>query len=102
MPAATATEWLTAAAIGTGAYLPGALLILGLDHELPHLSHLSPTAALHRAIESGRYDPALITVTNARHSARDATERARRIPRDTAITAAALLMLLTATPEATR
>jgi hypothetical protein len=99
MPAATATEWLTAAAIGTGAYLPGALLILGLDHELPHLS---PTAALHRAIESGRYDPALIAVTNARHGARDAAERARRIPRDTALTAAALLMLLTATPEATR
>jgi hypothetical protein len=99
MPAATATEWLTAAAIGTAAYVPGALLILGLDHELPRLP-LAP--ALRRAIESGRLDPALIAVTNARHTARATADRARHIQRDTAITAAALLMLLTATPEATR
>ncbi|MFJ5151447.1 hypothetical protein ACIQCF_07635 [Streptomyces sp. NPDC088353] len=34
MPAATASQWLTAAAISTGLYLPGALLILALDHDL--------------------------------------------------------------------
>ncbi|MGW5123215.1 hypothetical protein ACWEQ7_03965 [Streptomyces sp. NPDC004069] len=34
MPAATATDWLTATAIGAGLYLPGALLILALDHDL--------------------------------------------------------------------
>ena len=33
MAAATATEWMTAAAISTAAFVPGALLILALDHD---------------------------------------------------------------------
>lgn len=53
MPAATATEWLTAAAIGTAGFVPGALLILGLDHDLrprmPHLSLDQARTAAHRA-----------------------------------------------------
>jgi hypothetical protein len=31
--AATSAEWLTAAATGSALYLPGALLILALDHK---------------------------------------------------------------------
>jgi len=34
MNAATAPEWLAAAAISTAAFVPGALLILALDHDL--------------------------------------------------------------------
>lgn len=34
MNAATASEWLTAGAIGVAAFTPGALLILSLDHDL--------------------------------------------------------------------
>jgi hypothetical protein len=34
MNAATTAEWLDAAAIGAGAFVPGALLILALDHDL--------------------------------------------------------------------
>jgi len=32
--AATATEWLTALTAATGLFLPGAALILALDHDL--------------------------------------------------------------------
>lgn len=52
MPAATATEWLTAAAIGTGAFAPGALLVVltaGSDYKLPHVSLDPARAAAHRA-----------------------------------------------------
>ncbi|MFF9758612.1 hypothetical protein ACF1G4_03425 [Streptomyces caelestis] len=34
MNAATTAEWWTAAAVGAAGFLPGALLILGLDHDL--------------------------------------------------------------------
>ena len=34
MNAATATEWLTALTAATGLFLPGAALILALDHDL--------------------------------------------------------------------
>jgi hypothetical protein len=34
MSAASLPEWLTAFAIGTALYVPGALLILSLDHNL--------------------------------------------------------------------
>ncbi|MFE7232522.1 hypothetical protein ACFVAF_18050 [Streptomyces sp. NPDC057596] len=58
MAAATAAEWLTAAAIGTGAFVPGALLILSLDHDLtPRLPHvdLEPArAAAERAAQRAR------------------------------------------------
>ena len=34
MNAATTAEWLTALAVGTSLFLPGAALILALDHDL--------------------------------------------------------------------
>lgn len=46
-----------------------------------------PRPTVRRAIESGRFDPALIAVANAKHDARLAA-------RDAAVTAAALLALL--------
>ncbi|MFJ2717465.1 hypothetical protein [Streptomyces sp. NPDC087437] len=54
MPAATATQWLTAAGIGTAAFAPGALLILGLDHDLtPRLPHVDLEPA-QRAAQQAR------------------------------------------------
>jgi hypothetical protein len=55
MPAATAAEWLTAAAIGTGAFLPGALVILGLDHQLPRVSLAPARAVAHRAHDAAEH-----------------------------------------------
>ena len=45
MNAATAAEWWTAAAIGTAGFVPGALLILGLDHDL-HPAHVPAVRAV--------------------------------------------------------
>jgi hypothetical protein len=57
------------------------------------LADFDPRPAVRRAIEAGRFDTALIAVTNARHTASGATVRARHIPRDAALSVAALLIL---------
>lgn len=51
MSAATATEWLACAGVGTAAFVPGALLILALDHDLhlPHVDVQAVSAAVERA-----------------------------------------------------
>lgn len=49
MPAATAAEWLTAAAIGTGSFLPIAAAVHFAGHDLPHVSLDPARAAAHRA-----------------------------------------------------
>ena len=52
MAAATAAEWLTAAAIGAGTYVPLAALVVasaGSDFHLPHVSFDPARAAAHRA-----------------------------------------------------
>ncbi|MGW7495413.1 hypothetical protein ACWGKA_14075 [Streptomyces luteogriseus] len=91
MAPATLPDWAAAISFGIAGYgvlsVPYFLLV---DADP---ADFDPRPALRRAIESGRYDPALIAVTNVRHTAHDAAERARRIPRDAAITAAALLAL---------
>jgi hypothetical protein len=91
MPAADPAEWAAAISFGIAGYgvlsVPYFLLV---DADP---ADFNPRPALRRAIESGRYDPALIAVTNARRTARETADRARLIPRDTAITAAALLAL---------
>ena len=98
MPAATPAEWAEAVSV--------ALMLSGTTTGLFHLTvdadpgDFDPRPAVRRAIESGRFDPALIAIVNARHTTREAAGRARALPRDTAITGAALLMLLT--PEASR
>jgi hypothetical protein len=57
------------------------------------LKDFDPRPAVRRAIEAGQYDAALIAVTNARLTAQAAAVRARHIPRDAALTVAALLSL---------
>jgi len=49
MPAATAAEWLTAAAIGTGSFLLIAVAVHFAGHDLPHVSLAPARAAAHRA-----------------------------------------------------
>lgn len=66
------------------------------------LADFDPRPGLARLVESGRVDAVLIAVVNAKHTARTAAVRARHIPRDAAISLAALLALLTITPGATR
>lgn len=99
MPAATPAEWgeaLSIALILTGG--AGGLFFLTVDADP---TDFDPRPALRRTVESGRLDPALITVVNARHTAHDTAARVRSVGRNTAVSAAALLMLLTAS-EATR
>jgi hypothetical protein len=63
------------------------------------LADFDPRPAVRRAIESGRLDPLLITVANVRFDGRemaaDARAFARLSLREAALTAAALLALLT-------
>jgi hypothetical protein len=58
------------------------------------LADFDPRPGLARLVESGRVDALLVAVTNAKRDARTATVRARHIPRDAAISLAALLLLL--------
>jgi hypothetical protein len=91
MPAADLTEWAAAISFGTASYAVLSVPVFLLVDADP--SDFDPRPALRHAIESGRLDPALIAVTNARHITRAAADRARHIPRDAALTAAALLAL---------
>ncbi|WP_439947260.1 hypothetical protein [Streptomyces sp. BBFR109] len=56
MTAATATEWLTAAGLATAAFIPGALLILSLDHDLrPRLPHIDLEPARETAARAAQW-----------------------------------------------
>ena len=68
------------------------------------LADFDPRPAVCRVVESGAVDGLLIAVTNAKHDAGAAAARVGHIPRDAAITVAALLLLLSApsASEATR
>jgi hypothetical protein len=95
-------EWAAFLSLGTGLTATGWLLWLLLFEPLLDCD-IDPRPALRRAIESGRVDPVRCAVANAKHDARAAADRAKHIPRDAAITTAALLALLIPTaPEATR
>lgn len=89
MPAADLNDWAAAGSLGLSAI---ALIALALAFADADPADFDPRPAVRRAIDSGRIDPALVAITSARHAARDA-----------AISTAALLMLLApASPEATR
>jgi hypothetical protein len=91
MPAADLNEWAAAISFGTASYAVLSVPVFLLADADP--ADFDPRPALRRAIKSGRFDPALIAVTNARHTTQAAADRARHIPRDAALTAAALLAL---------
>jgi hypothetical protein len=87
-------EWVAFLSLGVGGYAALSVpffLLVDADR-----ADFDPRPALARAVESGRLDPLLVAVVNARHDARDAL-------REAVLTAAALLMLISpAAPEATR
>lgn len=95
--AASLDDWLTALSVGQMALGALGFSMSFVDADL---ADFDPRPAVRRAIESGRYDPVLITVGPMKADARRAAARARHIPRDAAISAAALLALLT-TPKGT-
>jgi len=74
---------------GFGVYSVGWHLFVEADP-----ADFDPRPALARLVESGRLDALLVAVTNAKHDAHTAAARARHIPRDAAISLAALLALL--------
>lgn len=85
------TEWAAAISFGIASYAALSIPVFLLADADP--ADFDPRPAVRRAIESGRLDPALIAVVNARHAAHEAVDRIRNAPRDAAITAAALLAL---------
>ena len=93
-------EWAEALSFAAGVYaalsVPYFLLV---DAEL---SDFDPRPAARRAVESGRLDPLLVAVANSKHDAHAAGVRALHVPRDLAVSATALLMLLTVSPGGTR
>ncbi|MEJ8671924.1 hypothetical protein WKI71_36840 [Streptomyces sp. MS1.AVA.1] len=85
----TSAEWAAFLSLGvSGGAIWTGLFLLVVDADL---EDFDPRPALRRVVESPAADRVLIAVTNARHNLREA-----------ALTAAALLMLLTARPEALR
>jgi hypothetical protein len=69
--AATTGEWIGALALGTTAFIPGALLILALDHNLrPRIPHIDLTPALDtaaRAMQWTRVQAAALLLLAAWH-----------------------------------
>ena len=86
------SEWAAVLSLGVGvhaAFSAPYFLLVNAKR-----SDFDPRHAVRRAIESGRVDPLLVAVANAKYDARAAADRAKHIPRDAAITTAALLALL--------
>lgn len=93
-------EWAEVLAGATGGYAAlSAVYFLLVDADP---CDFDPRPAVRRAVESGRFDPVLVAVANGKHTARCAAVRARHLPRDAAISTAALLALLLPTSEVTR
>jgi hypothetical protein len=96
----TLADWLAVVSFGIGAHAALSVpYFLTVDADL---ADFDPRPAMSRALESGRLDLVLITVANAKYAVREAASEARQLAalnlRDAAITAAALLALLTITP----
>jgi hypothetical protein len=93
----TPSEWAAFISLGVSFWSScSAVVWLTADADL---KDFDPRPAVSRAIEAGQYDTALIAVTNARLTAQAAAVRARHIPRDAALTVAALLSLTIPTGE---
>ena len=97
-------DWLAVVSFGIGTY--AALCVpyfLAVDADP---GYFDPRPAMSRAVESGRLDLALIAVANTKYDARvfvaDARQLAALNVRDAAITAAALLALLSPVAGGTR
>lgn len=94
------SEWAAVLSLGVGVH--GAFSVPYFLLVDASRTDFDPRPALARMVESGRVDPVLCAVANAKHDAHRAAFRARLSVRDAAVSVAALLMLLTATPGDTR
>ncbi|MFI1165564.1 hypothetical protein ACH4UM_18605 [Streptomyces sp. NPDC020801] len=98
--AASLTDWAAYLSLGTSISAAVSIPVhLFVDAER---SDFNPRPMLLRALESGRLDPLLNVACNAKADTRAAVAWACSLPRDAAISLAALLMLLSPNPEATR
>lgn len=93
-------EWAAVMSFGIGTHAALSVpYFLTVDADLVDFD---PRPAVFRLVESGRLDLVLIAVANAKYDVRAFVADARRLAalnlRDAAITAAALLALLTITP----
>lgn len=93
-------DWLAVVSFSIGTYAAlSVLYFLTVDADP---GYFDPRPALSRAVESGRLDVSLIAVANAKYDVRETASKARQLAalnlRDAALTAAALLALLTITP----
>lgn len=107
----TVSEWLSMLSLATSGYASFSVfyfLLVDADAR-----DFDPRPAVRRALESGPLTPAWQAAVDAGHTANrgialgkglghDAADRARHVPRDAAVTVAALLMLLTSAPGDTR
>ncbi|MFF3511590.1 hypothetical protein [Streptomyces sp. NPDC002573] len=89
-------DWAAFLSLGTSAYAAVSVpFFLLVDADL---ADFDPRPALSRLVESGRLDPLLVAVVNAKADAREIAADARHFTvlhlRDAAISAAALLALL--------
>ncbi len=96
----TPAEWLAMTSLSTGIFAAASVpYFLLVDAEL---ADFDPRPAMRRAVESGRFDALLVAVANAKHDAHAFAAAAQHLPRDAALWLAALLLILTLSPEATR
>lgn len=88
----TPTEWAQMLCLATSGYAALSVpYFLTVDADR---ADFDPRPAVHRALQSGALDPLLNAVCNAKTDARTAATKARHIPRDAALSLAALLLLL--------
>jgi hypothetical protein len=85
------SDWVAVLSLGTGITAAVSIPVLLLADAEP--GDFDPRPAVRRAVESGRFDRVLIVVANAKYDARTAV-------REAAVSAAALLMLLSPASEA--
>jgi Zn-dependent membrane protease YugP len=93
-------DWLAVVSFGIGTHAALSVpYFLTVDADP---ADFDPRPAVFRLVESGRLDLALIAVASAKYDVRESVADARQLAalnlRDAAITAAALLALLTVTP----
>lgn len=99
MSAVSPAEWVSAGSAGLSAV---SLIVLVMAFVDADAAYFDPRPAVVRAVAAGRFDPLLIWVANAWFDVREMAADARAFLvlslRENALTAAALLALLTITP----
>ena len=96
----TLADWLAVVSFGIGTH--AALSVPYFLTADADLCDFDPRPAMFRVLDTDTGARLLVATANGKHRARVAADRIQHSPRDAAITAAALLALLTITPGDTR